>query len=134
MTSLCSVMICTTGLLWPVYTGNAEPVPVRHVQGYLHGFVVLKDLDDKVLASGDLTQTGGANRVTAVLSLHFKDGSLYQETSVFSQRRVYQLLTYKQVQKGPSFKTQQTLNLDTSTGKVSLQYTDKDGEVKTHRR
>ena len=134
MTSLCSVMICTAGFLLPVFAGNAEPVPVRHVQGYLHGFVVLKDLDDKVLASGDVTQTPGANRVTTILSLHFKDGSLYQETSVFSQRRVFQLLTYKQVQKGPSFKTQQTLNVDTSTGKVNIQYTDKDGAVKTHRR
>jgi hypothetical protein len=131
MTSLCSVMICTAGFLFPVFTGNAEPVAVRHVQGYLHGFVVLKDLDDKILASGDVTQTPGANRVTTILSLHFKDGSLYQETSVFSQRRVFQLLTYKQIQKGPSFKTQQTLSLDTSTGKVSVQYTDKDGTVKT---
>ena len=131
MTSLCSVMICTAGFLLPVFTGNAEPVPVRHVQGYLHGFVVLKDLDDKVLASGDATQTPGANRVTTVLSLHFKDGSLYQETSVFSQHRVFQLLTYKQVQKGPSFKTPQTLYLDTSTGKVNIEYTDKDGKVKT---
>ena len=131
MTSLCSVMICTAGFLLPILAGNAEPVPVRHVQGYLHGFVVLKDLDDKVLASGDVIQTPSANRVTTILSLHFKDGSLYQETSVFSQRRVFQLLTYKQVQKGPSFKTQQTLNVDTSTGKVNIQYTDKDGAVKT---
>jgi hypothetical protein len=124
-------MICAAGFLLPVFTANAEPVPVRHVQGYLHGFLVLKDLDDKVLASGDMTQTLGANRVTAILSLRFKDGSLYQETSVFSQRRVFQLLTYKQIQKGPSFKTQQTLSLDASTGKVNLQYTDKDGKVKT---
>ena len=131
MTNLYGVMICTAGFLLPIYTGNAEPVPVRHVQGYLHGFVVLKDLDDRVLASGDVTQTAGANRITAILNLHFKDGSLYQETSVFSQRRVYQLLTYKQVQKGPSFKTQQTLFLDASTGKVNLQYTDKDGKVKS---
>lgn len=131
MTRLCSVMICAAGILCPVYTGNAEPVPVRHVQGYLHGFVVLKDVDDKILASGDVTQAPGANRVTTILSLHFKDGSLYRETAVFSQRRVFQLLTYKQVEKGPSFKTQQTLNVDTSTGKVRVQYTDKDGAVKT---
>jgi hypothetical protein len=131
MTSLCSVMICTVGFLLPVFRVNAEPVPVRHVQGYLHGFVVLKDVDEKVLASGDVTQTPGANRVTTLLSLHFKDGSLYQETAVFSQRRVFKLLTYKQVQKGPSFKTQQTFNIDASTGKVSLQYTDKDGAEKT---
>jgi hypothetical protein len=110
---------------------NGEPVLVRHVQGYLHGFVVLKDLDDKILASGDLTQTPAGNRVTMKLSLHFKDGSLYEETSVFSQRRTFQLLTYKQVQRRPAFKTQQTLSLDTATGKVNIQYTDKDGKPKT---
>ena len=114
-----------------VFIANAEPVPVRRVQGYLHGFVVLKDMDDKILASGDLTQTPSGNRVTTILNLHFKDGSLYQETSVYSQRRTFQLLTYKQVQKGPSFKTPETLSLDTSTGKVNIQYTDKDGSAKT---
>ena len=124
-------MKCITGFLLLVFIANAEPVPVRRVQGYLHGFVVLKDLDDKILASGDLTQTPAGNRVTTVLNLHFKDGSLYQETSVYSQRRTFQLLTYKQVQKGPSFKTPETVSLDASTGKVNIQYTEKDGATKT---
>jgi hypothetical protein len=119
------------GCLLVVYVASAQPVTVRHVQGSLHGFLVLKDMDDKVLASGDLTQTPSSNRLTTILTLHFKDGSLYQETSVYSQRRAFQLLTYKQVQKGPSFKTPETLSLDTSTGKVNIQYTDKDGSAKT---
>jgi hypothetical protein len=50
---------------------------------------------------------------------------------VYSQRRTFQLLTYKQVQKGPSFKTPETISLDASTGKVNIQYTDKDGTAKT---
>jgi hypothetical protein len=129
--SIRSTMNCVAGFLLLVFAGNAEPVPVRHALGSIHGFVVLKDLDDKILAAGDMTQTPTGNRVTTTLSLHFKDGSHYQETSVFSQRRTFQLLTYKQVQKGPSFKTQQTLSIDTSTGNVSVQYTDKDGTVKT---
>jgi hypothetical protein len=129
--SICSTLKCMAGVLFFVFIATAEPVPVRHLQGSLHGFLVLKDLDDKILASGDLTQTPSGNRVTTVLSLHFKDGSFYQETSVYSQRRTYQLLTYKQVQKGPSFKTPETISLDTSTGKVSIQYTDKDGAAKT---
>ena len=110
---------------------GADPVPVRHVQGYVRGFVILRDLDDKILASGDLIQNPVGNRVTAVLSLHFKDGSLYQETSVFSQRRIYQLLSYKQIQKGPAFKNAQTLSFNTAKGKVSIESTDKDGKIKT---
>jgi hypothetical protein len=115
-------------LAFPV---SADPVTVRHVRGFIHGFVVLKDLDNKILASGDVTQVPAGNRLTTISSLHFKDGSLYQETSVFSQRGTFHLLSYKQVQKGPSFKTQETLSLDTSTGNVNIEHTDKDGKVKT---
>jgi hypothetical protein len=106
---------------------HADPVPVRHVQGYIHGFIVLKDLNDKILASGDVTQNPTGNRVTTIMSLHFKDGSLYQETSVFSQQKVFRLLSYKQIQKGPSFKTPHAFSFDTS-GKVTIEYADKGSE------
>lgn len=109
----------------------AEPIPVRHVQGYIHGFVVLKDTDDKILASGDMVQFPARSRITTNLTLHFKDGSLHEETAVFSQRKTYELLTYKQIQKGPAFKTPRTLSFNTGTKKVSIEYTDKDGQVKT---
>lgn len=110
---------------------NADPVTVRHVQGYVHGFLVLKDTDDKILASGGVTQIPGGNHVTTTLTLNFKDGSLYQETSVFTQRKTFRLLTFRQVMKGPAFKTPETLILDTSTGNVNIRYTDKDGREKT---
>ena len=110
---------------------NADPVTVRHVQGYVHGFLVLKDTDDKILASGGLTQIPSGNHVTTTLTLNFKDGSLYQETSVFTQRKIFRLLTFKQVLKGPAFKTPETVILDTSTGNVNIQYTDKEGKEKT---
>jgi hypothetical protein len=107
----------------------AEPVPVRRAQGFIHGFVVLKDLNDNLLASGDVTQLPAGNRLTTVLSLHFKDGSLYEETSVFSQQRTFKLLSYKQVMKGPTFPTPQTLAIDASTGKVDISAV-KDGKEK----
>ncbi|MGD1095732.1 MAG: hypothetical protein ABSB35_27525 [Bryobacteraceae bacterium] len=110
---------------------KASPVAVRHVQGYIHGFLVLKDTDDKILASGDLIQLPGKNRVTATLTLHFADGSLYEEASVFSQSRTFRLLSYKQMMKGPAFKTPETLSLDASSGNINIQYTDKDGKEKT---
>ena len=110
---------------------SAEPVPVRRIRGYVHGFIVLKDMDDKILASGDVTQTPAGNRIMTVMTLHFKDRSLYQETAVFSQRKTFHLLSYKQIRKGPSFKRPETLSLDTSTGKVNIEYTEKDGTVKT---
>jgi hypothetical protein len=110
---------------------SADSVTVRHVRGFVRGFIVLKDTDDKILASGDVTQSPAGNRVNTVMTLRFKDGSLYQETSAFSQRRTFQLLSYKQAQKGPSFKTPQTLSFDTSSGNVNIQFTDKEGKEKT---
>jgi hypothetical protein len=122
-------LVCT-GLIFCAGV-SADPVAVRHTQGYIHGFLVLKDTNDKILASGDLVQLPSANRVTDTLSLHFADGSLYEETSVFSQTHNYRLLAYKQVMKGAAFKTQETLSLSVSTGAVNIRYTDKDGKEKT---
>lgn len=124
-----TLLICFGLLLCAAIT--AAPVPVRHVQGYFHGFLVVKDIDDKVLASGDLIQLPGGNRTTDTLALHFPDGSLYQEISVFSQNHVYRLISYKQTMKGPTFKTPETLSLDASSGKVNIRYTDKDGKEQT---
>ena len=127
-TPLRSVALTTFALLASAVSG--APLPVRHMHGFTHGFVVLKDSDDKILASGDVTQTPAGNRLTGIMTLRFKDGSLYQATTVFSQRRIFQLLKYKQVRKGPSFKTDETLSLDTASGNVNIQYIDKDGKTK----
>ena len=105
----------------------ADQVPVRHLEGRLHGFLVLRDLEDKLLASGSLIQNANGNRVTSELDFRFKDGSVHQETSVFSQRRTFQLLSYRLVQKGPAFKRAIDMSLNVSTGQVTIQYTD-DGD------
>ena len=121
--------LAVTNLL--LFAISADPIPVHHVQGFIHGFVVLRDTDDKILASGDVTQLPAGNRVTTIFTLRFRDGSLYEESSVFTQQKVFTLLSYKQVQKGPAFKVSETLSLDTPTGNVNIQHTDKDGKVKT---
>src|SRR6476660_4453717 len=119
------------GILLPAPSLMGDPVPVRHMEGRIHGFLVLRDIEDKLLASGTLTQSAAGNRVTNELSFHFKDGSVQQETTVFSQRRTFELLTYRQVQKGPAFKRAQNMSLSTSTGQVTIQYSDDDGREKT---
>ncbi len=105
--------------------------PVRYTEGHLHGFIVLRDTANTILASGDLTQVASGSRVTSELSLHFKDGSVHQETTVYTQRRAFRLQTYHLVQKGRSFKRQLDLSLNTSTGDVTVHYTDDDGKEKT---
>jgi hypothetical protein len=85
--------LAVTNLL--LFALSADPIPVHHVQGFIHGFVVLRDTDDKILASGDVTQLPAGNRVTTLFTLRFRDGSLYEESSVFTQQKVFTLLSYK---------------------------------------
>src|SRR5215510_6527150 len=108
----------------------ADPIPVRHVEGRLHGFLVLRDVDNNILASGSLVQFTSGNRVTAELTFHFKDDSLQQETAVYSQRQNFQLLSYHLIQKGRTFKHPVDLSLNTSTGQVVIR-TEDDGKPKT---
>jgi hypothetical protein len=105
-------------------------VPVRHTEGLIHGFLVLRALNGDYLATGDLTQVANGERVTTELVFRFKDGSIHEETSVFSQRGIFRLLTYHLVQKGRAFKRPTDMTINASTGQVSIHYID-DGQEKT---
>src|SRR5271154_3548699 len=105
----------------------ADPVPVRRTQGTFHGFLVLKTLDGKTLASGDLVQIGHGDRVTSRLTFHFRDGSVDDETTVFSQRKVFQLISDHHIQRGPSFPKPLDMRIDAATGQIISR--DKDGKT-----
>ena len=129
MRAPCSLFASAILLLAPLLV--AEQVLVRYLEGRIHGFVVLRDLDDNILASGELTQLANGSRITTELRFHFKDGSIHEETAVFSQRRTFQLLTYHLVQKGRVFKRETDLSLNASTGQTIVRYKDDDGNEKT---
>jgi len=57
---------------------SAEPIPVRHIEGTVHGFLALRSKEGRVLAVGDLFQVVGGDRVTSRLIFRFKDGSVGQ--------------------------------------------------------
>ena len=109
---------------------SAAPVAVRYKEGLTHGFLTLSTLEGSVLAEGDLTEVAHGNRVTSRLIYHFKDGSRQEETTIFSQRGYFRLISYHLVQKGPSFKRPTDLSMTPSTGQVTVQYTDDDGKEK----
>ena len=111
----------------------AETVAVRHASGTLHGFLELRSQDGNVIASGDLVQVANGSQVTARLVFHFKDGSIDDETTVFSQRRKFQLMSDHHIQKGPSFPHPIDLMIDARSGTVTARSAGKDGkeEVKT---
>jgi hypothetical protein len=108
-----------------------SPVPVKHIEGLIHGFLVLRSLEGDTLADGDISQVAVGSRVTSHLTFHFKDGSLYEDTAVFSQRGVFRLLSDHVVQKGPTFPHPMDVSLDASTGRIAIRYTDDDGKEKS---
>jgi hypothetical protein len=110
----------------------AEPVNVRFSEGLVHGFLKLSALDGTALADGDLTQTARGTRVTTRLVFHFKDGSLHEETSVFSQRGQFRLISDRLTQRGPSFPRQLEMTVD-SGGNTTVRFTDEHGQSKIER-
>jgi hypothetical protein len=109
---------------------TAEQVPVRHMEGLMHGFLALRALDGTRLADGEMTQIAEGDRITSRLIFRFKDGSVYDDTTVFSQRGAFRLLSDHLVQRGPSFKQSMETSLDASSGQITVRYRDQDGGEK----
>jgi hypothetical protein len=109
----------------------AAPVPVRFVEGSLHGFLVLSTPEGVLIASGDLLQVGRDGEVSSRLVFHFKDGSLFDETVVFTQRNVFTLQSYHLVQRGPVFPEDTEITLERASGKYRVKTrAHKDGREK----
>lgn len=127
--SIATLLLCVLTVRGASFSASA--VPVRYQEGLVHGFLVLSTLDGAPIAEGDLTQIPHGNRITSQLTYHFKDGSRQEETAVFSQRGRFHLITYHLVQKGPTFQHATDVSITTSTGQVTVRYTDDDGKEKT---
>jgi hypothetical protein len=69
--------------------------------------------------------------VTSRLVFRFRDGSLHDETVVFSQSGSFRLIRDHLVQKGPAFERAVDLSIDAGSGQVTVRYADKDGKEKT---
>lgn len=110
---------------------RGEPVSVRHAEGVVHGFLMLRRLDGTAIADGDLIQTTRNSRVTARLIFRFRDGSVHEETTVFTQRQQFRLVSNRLVQKGPSFPQPLRLSIDCASGQVTVRYADEHGQQKT---
>jgi hypothetical protein len=126
-----SVALLTSAMVLSTATASiGDPVSVRHTEGLVHGFLALRDLEGTLLADGDLFQVARGVRVTSRLVFHFKDGSLHDETAIFSQRQTFRLLSDHLVQKGPSFPQPLDMSIDALKGQVTVRYSDDRGEEK----
>lgn len=91
---------------------EAGAVTVRYHEGVTHGFLALRSTTGDLLAEGDLLQVVRAEGVDSRLVFRFRDGSLYDETVVFSQSRVFTLLSYRLQQRGPSFPEEMEISVE----------------------
>jgi len=107
---------------------HADPTPVHKVQGTYHGFLELISPDGQVVAYGDSTQVVHGDEITAETLFTFKDGSIDDETTVYTQHHTFQLISDHHVQKGPFFPHPTQVFINARTGQVFTRTTGKDGK------
>jgi hypothetical protein len=116
-----SLLVVTTALCYASHT-RAATVGVRFTEGVAHGFPVLRSVEGEQLAAGEFTQIARDDLVESRFVFRFHDGSLYEETVVFSQRSVFQLEHYRIVQRGRSFPETLEASIDRSSGRYDVRY------------
>jgi hypothetical protein len=116
--TLCSLILMMV-LLW-LHQPSAAPVAVRFVEGVTHGFLVLRNVNGGLLASGDLLQVQRGTQVESRMVFRFKDGSVFDERVVFTQERVFSMQSYRLVQRGPAFTEDTEISLERASGKYRV--------------
>jgi len=124
-------LLCLTTVTLNSSSGHADNVEVHHLEGISHGFLVLHSLDGKALAAGDLIQSVRGTQVTTQLTFHFKDGSLHDETTVFTQDGSFRLIFDHLIQKGPSFPHPIDILIDATRNTITI-HADDNGKEKDH--
>ncbi len=114
--------VLTLLMVLPGAEAFAEPVSVRFSEGITRGFPVLRSLTGETLAQGELIQVARGDVVDSRLVFKFRDGSLYDEQVVFSQRDVFMLQRYRIVQRGPSFPETIEAHIDRATERYEVRY------------
>src|SRR5690242_12198916 len=106
---------------------SADPVAAAHKEGSLHAFLAIRDVNNKIIGTAEVSQVRNSGHMVTRVVFRLKDGSLLDETTTFSQRDSFRLISDRVVQKGPSFKLQMETTLDAASGQFTAKYLDQDG-------
>jgi hypothetical protein len=110
---------------------QAAPIAVRFTEGMVRGFLVVTDSKGARIGSGDFLQVSKAGEVKCRTLLHFKDGSLHDESAVFTQQHKFLMKSYHLVQNGPAFSDEMDITVDRESGKYTVKIKSrKDGQEK----
>ena len=115
-----ALLIAITGLMYS--PADAVPVAARFPEGIAHGFFLVRSLAGEIIGQGEMTQVvKGEDLVESRLVFRFKNGSLHDEKVAFSQQRVFTMISYRLVQRGPSFPDQIDVSIDRGTTAYKVQ-------------
>jgi hypothetical protein len=96
---------------------DAAPIASKFPEGVAHGHLLVRSTSGELVGHGELVQVlKEGDLVESRLTFRFKDGSLYDEKVAFSQRRVFTLIRYHLIQRGPFFPDQVEITMDRGTG------------------
>jgi hypothetical protein len=121
-------LVAIAMLARPVHAED-QALRVRYREGTLRGFLVLRSETGATLASGELSEISHGEKVTLRLVFHFRDGSLSDETTVYSQKSTFHLVSDRLVQRGRSFPNPCEVRIDTSSQMVSMRALSKSGDT-----
>src|SRR5438105_7066923 len=100
---LSSTALKTTTLVVSLLAATlaADTVPVRYRDRTARGFLTLRSMDGRLLATGEETRVARTNVITNRLTYRYSDGSLGDETTVLTDTASLALMTYRPEQAGP---------------------------------
>ena len=111
---------------------QGQALKLRHRAGSEHGFLILRDPSGSIIASGEITQVPFRHRITLRVVFHFSDGSIDDETTVYSQGETIRLISDRHIQSGKSFPDPCDVMIDVRKQQVSVRGLSKSAdEVKT---
>ncbi|MBP7569459.1 MAG: hypothetical protein KBA95_05310 [Acidobacteria bacterium] len=129
MRSIALVLMASALTMAP--QGHAgEAVAVRYPEGPLNERLVLRAPGGSLLAEGEMSQAVEGALVTTRVVFHFNDGSLHDETVVFSQDRELRFVRDRLVQRGPAFPRSIDMSVDGAGGQVTVAYSEGSGQAK----
>jgi hypothetical protein len=99
---------------------QGQALKLRYRAGSEHGFLILRDPAGAILASGELTQIPYKHRITLRVVFHFRDGSIDDETTVYSQGETIRLISDRHIQSGKSFLHPSDVMIDARRQQVSV--------------
>ncbi len=73
------------------------------MEGRLRGFFIVRSIDGKQIGYGSMSQSVDSGRITLRTIYRFRDGSLDDETTVFSEQKTFTLISDHHIQRGPFF-------------------------------